>query len=1073
MMKYKSFNEINVFDKPKVYFTCHPKDFEKYFDVIRDDIFGICDCTIYYTESMSEQLSEDDYADLSRMNLFVVPVTRSLLEKDNRTIRFDIKYAMENDIPVLPFMMESGLDSLYGDFFDERQYINPYSTDLTEISYKEKLSRYLKSVLISADTAQRVRDAFDAYIFLSYRKRDRKHTNELMNLIHSNPEFQDIAIWFDEFLTPGESFKDNINKMLKDSKMFTLLVTPSLLETVDGKPNFVMAEEYPAAKNAGKEILPAEMESTDKSALKACYKDIPECVDAYNNTEFRERLLDSLRRIAIKENDHSPAHNYLIGLAYMHGIDVEVNRSRAIKLITSAADGGYIEAIKKLATMYYYGIDISRDYEQASLWQKKYIEKMEQNCSENTSAEKMVELVDAIRLFTEIERNRSNASRVGRIKLIELLQKAEKILDTVDFTADSISDSKLIESKLNTIRSLAILNEQAGYYDESLRLYNKALDLRKRIEHADTALNDDNTRVGNRWRIAQIYHDLGLLMREQGKHKEAVDALLNSLSIYKEIYKFTDNYVSNMLGVYDALSYSTSFVDVEIADNLSREALEISDKYYKKNPLAFDLVTARTLLSRVFVLTELGCTDYDLLESLCLRSVNLFEQHTSDGSFQTLFNYMNAMYKLANIYRRKNDLNNAKAYYVKSLGVAEELSESVNTETKEVIAHLYFDYGTFSVIDPDGIDFDKASTAISTALNLFKEISVTKDNYEEYVDEAIEVLEKLEAARNQMSREHSTQTGSVDPDTVAAFGNFQEYYSKGDASETNSEYKKAYHLYMSALEKLNELKSLGASVDEFFADLYDRIAFCAEMANEFEEAERYYEKAVMDSLEIAKNTGDPQAYEIAIEYMKKLTSFYHDRGNNEKEREYLHFIDVLLQKKGDLDSEVDDEDNEDFLSPELREKLNKALDELDFTPTTFKEGDEFDYADDLGDEDEGHHLGAMIKSLFSDERLLSLLDDEEEVQHDEEEELDSTITLTDENGESTDFTFADLIEFGGKEYVVLLPPEDEEQEVTILLVEPGDDDDTENYLPVEDEKLLAFLFEIFKERNKDRFNFED
>lgn len=1066
MMKYKSFDEINVFDKPRVYFTCHPKDFEKYFDVIRDDIFGICDCTIYYTESMSEQLSEDDYADLSRMNLFVVPVTRSLLEKNNRTIRFDIKYAMENDIPVLPFMMESGLDSLYGDFFDERQYINPYSTDLTEISYKEKLSRYLKSVLSSADTAQRVRAAFDAYIFLSYRKKDRKYANELMSLIHSNPEFQDIAIWFDEFLTPGESFKDNIDKMLNDSKMFALLVTPSLLETVDGKPNFVMAEEYPAARKAGKEILPAEMESTDKNALKVCYKDIPECVDAYNNAEFRERLLDSLRRIAIKENDHSSVHNYLIGLAYMHGIDVEVNRSRAIDLITSAADGGYIEAIKKLATMYYYGIDVSRDLKKASMWQQKYIEQLEQKCIADPSIVNKLDLADATRFFSEIEQNKLDVLQVDQNKLLALLQKADNLLDGFGIT-DERDISRFIEGKLNTIRSLAILNEQIGEYEESLRLYNRALDLRRRIAELDQELNDDNTKVGNRWRIAQIYHDLGLLMREQGKHKEAVDALLNSLSIYKEIYKFTDNYVSNMLGVYDALSYSTSFVDVEVADNLSREALEISDKYYKKNPLAFDFVTARTLLSRVFVLTELGCTDYDLLESLCLRSVNLFEQHTSDGSFQTLFNYMNAMYKLANIYRRKNDLNNAKAYYVKSLGVAEELSESANTETKEVIAHLYFDYGTFSVIDPDGIDFDKASTAISNALNLFKEISVTKNNYEEYVDEAIEVLEKLEAARNQMSREHSTQTGSVDPDTVAAFGNFQEYYSKGDASETNSEYKKAYHLYMSALEKLNELKSLGASVDEFFADLYDRIAFCAEMANEFEEAKRYYEKAVMDSLEIAKNTGDPQAYEIAIEYMKKLTSFYHDRGNNEKEREYLHFIDVLLQKKGDLDSEVDDEDNEDFLFPELREKLNKALDELDFTPTTFKEGDEFDYADDLGDEDEGHHLGAMIKSLLSDERLLSLLDDEEE------EELDSTITLTDENGESTDFTFADLIEFGGKEYVVLLPPENEEQEVTILLVEPGDDDDTENYLPVEDEKLLAFLFEIFKERNKDRFNFED
>ena len=65
--------------------------------------------------------------------------------------------------------------------------------------------------------AKRVRAAFDAYIFLSYRKKDRKYANELMRLIHSNPECRDIAIWFDEFLTPGESFKENIEKILDRS----------------------------------------------------------------------------------------------------------------------------------------------------------------------------------------------------------------------------------------------------------------------------------------------------------------------------------------------------------------------------------------------------------------------------------------------------------------------------------------------------------------------------------------------------------------------------------------------------------------------------------------------------------------------------------------------------------------------------------------------------------------------------------------------------------------------------------------------------------------------------------------
>ena len=39
-----------------------------------------------------------------------------------------------------------------------------------------------------------------------------------------------------------------------------------------------MEHEYPDAKRAGMEILPAEMEKTDKARLGECYKDIPECV---------------------------------------------------------------------------------------------------------------------------------------------------------------------------------------------------------------------------------------------------------------------------------------------------------------------------------------------------------------------------------------------------------------------------------------------------------------------------------------------------------------------------------------------------------------------------------------------------------------------------------------------------------------------------------------------------------------------------------------------------------------------------------------------------------------------------
>ena len=86
------------------------------------------------------------------------------------------------------------------------------------------------------------------------------------------------------------------------------------------------------------------------------------------------------------------------------------------------------------------------------------------------------------------------------------------------------------------------------------------------------------------------------------------------------------------------------------------------------------------------------------------------------------------------------------------------------------------------------------------------------------------------------------------------------------------------------------------------------------------------------------------------------------------------------------------------------------------------------------------------------------------------------IILTDENGEQQEYEVLDLIEYENKEYVVLLPYNDFEQEdddeVLILEIEEGDDE-IDEYLSVDDDVLLNILFEIFKERNKDIFDFHD
>ena len=109
-------------------------------------------------------------------------------------------------------------------------------------------------------------------------------------------------------------------------------------------------------------------------------------------------------------------------------------------------------------------------------------------------------------------------------------------------------------------------------------------------------------------------------------------------------------------------------------------------------------------------------------------------------------------------------------------------------------------------------------------------------------------------------------------------------------------------------------------------------------------------------------------------------------------------------------------------------------------------------------------LEAKFDELFSD------LDDDMLEPDDEIE----TIILNDENGEEVEFEFMDLISYEGEEYVVLLPIEDCEeagQVVILQLDESGEDE--ESYISVDDDDILMAVFNIFKDKFKDYFNFVD
>lgn len=84
------------------------------------------------------------------------------------------------------------------------------------------------------------------------------------------------------------------------------------------------------------------------------------------------------------------------------------------------------------------------------------------------------------------------------------------------------------------------------------------------------------------------------------------------------------------------------------------------------------------------------------------------------------------------------------------------------------------------------------------------------------------------------------------------------------------------------------------------------------------------------------------------------------------------------------------------------------------------------------------------------------------------------IVLCDEDGNDVEFEFLDLIMLRGDEYVVLLGNGGKDEEVTILRM-VGENEDGENldYEGVEDEGVLMEVFEIFRQRNADQFDFEE
>ncbi len=674
--------------KQKVYFCCHPEDVSSYIERISGEILELHNCAVWYDAEPETEYEKEELEDyLLQMQMFVIPVTRKFLETDNRAKNVEFAYAVEHHIPVLPLMQEDNLVELFNEKCGQIQYLNPFERDHSAIQYKEKFSKFLSSVLVGEELADKIREAFDGYIFLSYRKKDRSYANRMMKKIHSYEICRDVAIWYDEYLIPGENFQEGIEDSLKKAHIFALVVTPNLIK----EENYVMSVEYPMAQKEGKNILPIMWKDTDEYELYVKYDDIPDVISYRDGKKIEKKLNLFLKERVNKEKKEDPRQLYYIGLAYLGGIDMEINYERAQELILRAALKDYYPAMEKLAEMYRLGNGVDRDYEKAAYWQEKLVEAQERELKtgKTMTGDDVFDIIKNLLLLAEDQ------------AVIWQSEKKKSHYEKICFYTKNLKDAPGAETfRLTYIlgcQSLGIIYEEEKDYEQSEQYFLEGL---AEGEEMWKKGGDDILLHHVMNSVEASYRYLGSLYKEMGDEEREREYFQKSFQMLQQ--------------------FSDVFSGPEAAQRLCRNYMHQEEECRKKN----DLEGAKSCCLKSIGLLENALKE-EKKSGICvdliltyIRYAGILEQEESyaeaDEAYEKAFFYakknesdtatfdaflkvMDVCRTIASARKERNDQFGARVYGLLAADKAKKIYDALQkTEYKDMFLKLCgFVLGTF------------------------------------------------------------------------------------------------------------------------------------------------------------------------------------------------------------------------------------------------------------------------------------------------------------------------------------------------------------------------------------------
>ena len=660
------------------------------------------DSAILYNTAPSEHTRKELEDFFSEISLVVALISKDFLTTDNNERTSELAYALNKGIQILPVMIEDGLEAMFNEMVAPLHTISKFRKD--DSTYEEALYNGLLNSLLGAEVKEEIKEAFSGRVFLSYRKKDRGYAKKLIEIIRSNDDFLDFALWFDDYLVPGKNFDVAILNEIEKSDIFALTVTDNLFN----EDNYVIQHEYPEAKRLSKTVFPVDFNTSDE------YKNqIPDAIESVRKRDITLKLGEIISKLTLKEQ--TPQHKYLIGLAYLSGIEVEKNTALALRLLEESASEKYLPAQKELVKIYRYGKGVKVDKKKALRKQSIVLDNFEEE--QKISSENIEEyLIEVLNFHFIAKEGGDSFSSVNLLK--------------------SVADKFMSLSKTGSENAKSLINKIIYEIGFSLvRL--KPIEAEDYLEKALKGCKNEKNVLGIR-KEAIIYSNLGYIYLKKGESKKAERYMLKAFEKFSSLIKLAPGveslrdfggiccYLSelyNKLKLNKAKKYIELFEktfndlyeitrDLEDLYNLGISYEKHGDYYKNKNDLKLGIkyyAGAKRVYSELLDKND----DYRYRKALAtvlrrgseLLDANdetegayggykqcydllLVEANRNKLNIDNLFNFALAAESLADILVKINNLDDVKTLYNSALdiygGVKEEvmLTERMTTSSR-------------------------------------------------------------------------------------------------------------------------------------------------------------------------------------------------------------------------------------------------------------------------------------------------------------------------------------------------------------------------------------------------------